>query len=53
MAVIRVNDIFDELVEENEKITECLNVLIRFKTFVDLISDKLKNNFRIKGIADF
>ena len=53
MADIRVNDIFDELIEENEKITECLNVLIRFKTFVDLISDKLKNHLESKLLYMF
>ena len=53
MAEIRVNDIFDELVEENEKITECLNVLIRFKTFIDLISDEMKNNLQSKRLQMF
>ena len=53
MADIRVNDIFYELIEENEKITECLNVLIRFKTFVDMISDYLKNNLESKVLTIF
>ena len=52
MANIRVNDIFDELIDENEKTTECLNVLIRFKTFVDLISEKQKNNLKPKSTAN-
>ena len=52
MANIRINDIFEELIEENQKITECLNVLIRFKTFVDLVFDKMKTNFGVKCFAN-
>ena len=52
MADIRVNEILDEFIEENGKTTECLNVLIRFKTFVDLISE-LKNNLEPKELQIF
>ena len=48
---IRVNDIFDELSEENKRLknelmfaNNCLKVLIKFKTFIDFISDNLKTD---------
>ena len=41
---IRVNDIFDELIDENQRLKQCLNVFIKFKTFVDFISTKIANN---------
>ena len=43
MSCIRVNDIFDELIDENQRLKQCLNVFIEFKTFVDFISTKIAN----------
>ena len=39
MSYIRVNDIFDELIDENQRLKQCLNVFIEFKTFVDFVFD--------------
>src|ERR1700759_5031704 len=36
LSYIKVNDIFDELIDENKKLRECLKVLIEFKISVDL-----------------
>ena len=44
ISCIRVNDIFDELIDENQRLKQCLNVFIEFKTFVDFISTKIANN---------
>ena len=42
MSLINVNDIFDQLNDENKRLKECLKVLIEYKKFVDLVSNKLK-----------
>ena len=47
MSCIRVNDIFDELIDENQRLKQCLNVFIDFKTFVDFISTKIANKLEI------
>ena len=44
ISCIRVNDIFHELIDENIRLKQCLNVFIRFKAFVDFISTKIANN---------
>ena len=51
MSSILINDLFEELSEENKRLlnelmfaNKCLNILIRFKTFIDLNCDKLKTN---------
>ena len=36
LSYIKVNDIFDELIDENKKLRECLKVFIEFKVCVDL-----------------
>src|ERR1700761_6739846 len=36
LSYIKVNDIFDELIDENKKLRECLKVFIEFKICVDL-----------------
>src|ERR1700761_4054109 len=36
LSYIKVNDIFNELIDENKKLRECLKVLIEFKISVDL-----------------
>ena len=49
--VIKINDIFEEMNEENRRLlndlifaNECLLKLIKFKTFVELIFDKIRYN---------
>ena len=49
--VIKINDIFEEINEENKRqlndlmfANECLLKLIKFKTFVELIFDKIRYN---------
>ena len=44
ISCIRVNDIFHELIDENQMLIQCLKVFIEFKTFVDFISTKIENN---------
>lgn len=53
MSHIIVNDIFDDLKDENKRLNECLNVLIRFKTFIDLISDKIKTTLESNVVQMF
>ena len=53
LSVIRVNDIFDELIDENKRLKQCLNVFIQFKTFVDLVFKKLKNNLDSNDLQEF
>ena len=51
MSLILVNDIFQELSEENNRLLneltfadKCLKIFIEFKSFVDFISIKFKHN---------
>src|ERR1700755_1934203 len=53
LSVIRVNDIFDELIDENKRLKQCLNVFNQFKTFVDLVFNKLKNNLDSNDLQEF
>ncbi len=62
MFSIKVNDIFDELIEENKRLlnellfaNKCLNVFIDFKTKLNVIFDDLRlklNSNEIKLFED-
>ena len=60
MSSIKVNDVFEELSEENKRLlnelmfaNKCLNILITYKTFIDFISDKFKNNLDLNECQKF
>ena len=53
MSYIRINDIFDELIDENKRLKQCLNVFIQFQTFVDLVFNKLKNNLDSNDLQEY
>ena len=60
MSSILINDIFEELSEENKRLlnelmfaNKCLNVLIRFKTFIDFIFNKIETNLDSNNCQKF
>ena len=60
MAYINVNDIFDDLKEENRRLLnellfadKCLKCLTKFKSFVDLVINKINNNLDDKDISKY
>ena len=60
MAFIIVNDIFDELKEENKRYLnellfadKCLKCLTEFKSFVDLVINKINNYLEVNDILKY
>ena len=60
MAYINVNDIFDDLKEENERLLnellfadKCLKYLTEFKSFVDLVINKINNYLEENDISKY
>ena len=56
MAYININDIFNDLKEENKRLLnqllfadKCLKCLTEFKSFVDLVINKI-NNYNLLSI---
>ena len=60
MAYIIVNNIFDDLKEENKRLLnellfadKCLKCLIEFKSFVDLVINKINNYLEVTDISKY
>ena len=60
MAYININDIFNNLKEENKRLLnellfadKCLKCLIEFKSFVDLVINKINNYLEENDILKY
>ena len=60
MAYIEINDIFDDLREENRRLLnellfadKCLKYLTEFKSFVDLVINKINNYLEVNDISKY
>ena len=60
MAYIKINDIFNDLKEENKRLLnellfadKCLKCLTEFKSFVDLVINKINNYLEENDILKY
>ena len=60
MTYINTNDIFDDLKEENKRLLyellfadKCLKCLTEFKSFVDLVINKINNYLEVNDILKY